>query len=323
MTVSIDVSATFAAPGADRFSLAAALTVDRGETVVVLGPSGSGKTLLLEVVAGFHTHQGTVTTADRDLTNVPPEDRDFGFVFQDYALFPHMTVAENVRYGGRYREDTADIAAVLSALGIGDLVDRHPRTLSGGEKQRVALARSLYVEPGVLLLDEPLSSLDVPTRAALRQDLADTLENQTAVYVTHDRTTARILADRIVVLRDGAIVQRGPPRAVFDRPSSPFVARFTGSNCLPLSDGALALPDGGRLAVGDGSHLAVRPEDVELDPPDPDFVAPVAETLREEGRYRVTLAVAGERLDAFAPVPPDGDEVGVALPRDRLTVLED
>lgn len=300
MTVSIDVSATFAAPGADRFSLAAALTVDRGETVVVLGPSGSGKTLLLEVVAGFHTHQGTVTTADRDLTNVPPEDRDFGFVFQDYALFPHMTVAENVRYGGRYREDTADIAAVLSALGIGDLVDRHPRTLSGGEKQRVALARSLYVEPGVLLLDEPLSSLDVPTRAALRQDLADTLENQTAVYVTHDRTTARILADRIVVLRDGAIVQRGPPRAVFDRPSSPFVARFTGSNCVSVARERLRDELG---ATEEIQEVAVRPEAVSLG--SGGIPAAVERVVREDAAYRISLAVDGQHIEAYVDDPPD------------------
>lgn len=321
MTLEIDVLAAFTAEGADRFEVEADLSVAEGETLVVLGPSGSGKSLLLETVAGFHDHEGTVSLSGRDLTDAPPEDRRIGFVFQDYALFPHRTVRENVAFGERYH-DVRDPDELLTEFGVADLADRYPPTLSGGERQRVALARALAVRPDAFLLDEPLSALDVPTRQGLRELLADVLAGQTAVYVTHNRTTARALADRIAVIRDGVIVQTGTPEAVFERPESPFVARFTGANCLELADGALAVP-GGRLTFdGDGAtHLAIRPEHVVLDPADPDFAAPVTRVLREDGRCRLALDVVGQRLDAYAPDPPEDGEVGVAIPRDRATIL--
>ncbi|WP_440007163.1 ABC transporter ATP-binding protein [Halomicrococcus sp. SG-WS-1] len=336
MSLDVEVSATFTAEGAERFDVRADLRVPAGETLAVLGPSGSGKTLLLETVAGFHDHDGTVRLAGRELSGLAPEERDLGFVFQDYALFPHLTVRENVAFGRRYHDDTRDPAGLLDALGVADLADRYPPTLSGGERQRVALARALLVRPDAFLLDEPLSALDVPTRQSLREDLADVLADETAVYVTHDRTTARMLADRIAVIDDGDIVQVDSPDAIFERPASPFVARFTGANCLELEDGRLP----GTPVTADGEHLAVRPEYVELDPSDPDFRARVERVFPEDGRRRVALSVGGRRFDAYAdgavasrerPTPDGndptvaagdslavGDEVGVAF-RDGRT----
>jgi ABC-type Fe3+/spermidine/putrescine transport system ATPase subunit len=330
MTLEVDLRATFTAEGADRFGVAADLSVADGETLVVLGPSGSGKSLLLETVAGFHDHEGRVALAGRDLTDAPPEERGLGFVFQDYALFPHLSIRENVAFGGNYHE-ARDPDELLAEFGVADLADRYPPTLSGGESQRVALARALAVRPDAFLLDEPLSALDVPTRQTLREVLADVLADETAMYVTHNRTTARAIADRVAVIRDGAIVQTGTPEAIFERPDSPFVARFTGANCLELADGDLAVP-GGRLSfdTDDGAtHLAVRPEHVELDPADSDFSAPVERVLRENGRCRLALDVAGQRLDVYTVAPDSGDfwtsgeEVGVGLPRDRVSLLSE
>jgi ABC-type Fe3+/spermidine/putrescine transport system ATPase subunit len=218
-----DVISTFTAEGAEPFTVDAGFEVGTDENIVILGPSGSGKTLLLESIAGFHGHDGTVTVGGTEIQDRPPEDRDFGFVFQDYALFPHMTVRENVEYGARYRESPRDADELLAELGVAHLAERNPPTLSGGEKQRVALARALAVRPEVLLLDEPLAALDVPTRQSLRDDLVDVLADVTSVYVTHNRTTARAIADRILVMQDGQVVQRGTPEDVFERPESPTV----------------------------------------------------------------------------------------------------
>ncbi|MFC4358080.1 ABC transporter ATP-binding protein [Halobium salinum] len=337
MSLHAEIRARFTAPGAEPFVVDAALDADAGETLVVLGPSGSGKTLLLEAVAGFHSCEGRVAVDGRDVSDLPPEARNFGFVFQDYALFPHMTVAENVRFGERYLDDGAEVDArsLLDSLGVADLADRYPPTLSGGERQRVALARSLAVAPDAFLLDEPLSALDAPTRAALRGDLADTLADRTAVYVTHDRTTARALADRVAVMHDGQVVQHGTPDDVFERPASPFVARFTGSNVV-----AFDAADAGR-----GSDpVAIRPEHVALVAPGRGDVEGVVErAVREDAAFRVTVALDGpvgavadgsgrdgdalaadRTLDAFAVDPPaPGDRVGVALPEERLARFDE
>lgn len=314
MTLSIDIAATFGG-----FTARASLEVSRGETLVVLGPSGSGKTLLLETIAGFHPHRGTVSLNGRDLTDTPPEDRDFGFVFQDYALFPHMTVHENAAFGGRYRERSRDPDGLLTELGVADLADRYPRTLSGGEAQRVALARALAVSPEVLLLDEPLSSLDVPTRRSLRDDLLGVLDGVTAVYVTHNRTTARILADRIAVMRGGRIVQEGRPDTVFERPASPFVAEFTGGNAIPLdSSVGSALDDVDARAT----HVAIRPEHVALSGGEADVTATVERVVREDATYRVTLDADGIAFDAYTTTPPGvGETVGVSFPAGHRSVI--
>ena len=314
MTLSFDVSATFTA-GGDAFDLAADLTVESGDTFVVLGPSGSGKTLLLESIAGFHDHEGSVRLDGRDLTDVPPERRDFGFVFQDYALFPHMTARENVAFGARYHPEVRDPDELLERLGVDHLAHLRPHTLSGGERQRVAIARALAIRPDALLLDEPLSALDVPTRQALRDDLADAIDDVTAVYVTHNRTTARALADEIAVMRDGRVVQTGSPDEVFRNPASPFVARFVGANVLPVA----ALGTNGETPP-DATVAAVRPEHVELG--GDDARARVERVVREDAAFRVTLAVEEASMDAFVHDPPTtGEEVGLTLPEEHVTFL--
>ena len=319
MSLDVDLRGTFTADGADPFTVEAALSVADGETLVVLGPSGSGKSLLLESIAGVRDADGRVAVAGRDVGDAPPEDRGFGFVFQDYALFPHRTVRENVAYGVRYHDDTRDPDALLADLGVAHLADRSPPTLSGGERQRVALARALAVRPDAFLLDEPLSALDAPTRASLRGDLADVLAAETAVYVTHDRTTARAVADRVAVVADGRIRQVGDPDAVFERPDSPFVARFTGANCLPRD----SLPGAVRDSLAPGAHVAVRPEHVILGEEGPDATAALVRSVREDAAYRVTLALGDERVDAFAGEAPRGERVGVSFPRANCHVLGD
>lgn len=317
MSFHADISATFSAEGAASFHVDAAFTVEPGESLVILGPSGSGKTLLLETVAGFHPHDGPVTLEGRDLRAVPPERREFGFVFQDYALFPHMTVTENVDFGSRYHDDTRAAETLLSELGVSDLADRYPPTLSGGEKQRVALARSLAVKPEVMLLDEPLAALDVPTRQALRDDLADVLADVTTVYVTHNRTTARALGDRIAVMNGGQVVQVGTPEEIFERPSSPMVARFTGSNAITIADApsltaALDLPAEGVAAL--------RPEAIEIGD-DGDVRAQVKRVVREDATNRVTLSIDDVTLEAYTDRTPEtGDFLWLTVPSGRVHV---
>ncbi|MFB6152929.1 MAG: ABC transporter ATP-binding protein, partial [Halodesulfurarchaeum sp.] len=278
---------------------------------VILGPSGSGKTLLLESIAGFHNYEGHVHLGDCDITDFPPEKRGFGFVFQDYGLFPHMTVRENVAFGEHYHEDTRDPDALLESLDVSHLAERSPPTLSGGEQQRVALARSLAVRPDAMLLDEPLSALDVPTRQALRDDLAEALADVTSVYVTHNRTTARAIADRIGVMRDGEIVQSGSPGEIFESPASPAVARFVGANVLPA----------GRFDR-DAEAVGIRPEHVEIHPPHPMTQATVERVSREDAASRVVLDWDGERVEAYSTEPPTvGTTVGVTFPEENITEL--
>jgi len=318
VSLEVDVAATFSATGAEPFEIEVSLSVGTGETLVVLGPSGSGKTLLLETVAGYHGHEGVVRADGEDVTDRPPEDRDFGFVFQNYALFPHMTVRENVAFGTRYHPEGRDPEALLSELGITDLAERTPRTLSGGEAQRVALARSLAIRPSTLLLDEPLSALDVPTRETLRTDLAETIADVTALYVTHNRTTALELADRIAVMRDGQVVQTGSPDDVFEHPATPFVAGFTGSNCVPAVEWADAVADG---TVAEGERLAIRPEHVVLG--ESGATATVERATRGDVGHRVRLGREGTAVEAYTTDPPAvGDETTVRFPTDRVTRLQ-
>jgi ABC-type Fe3+/spermidine/putrescine transport system ATPase subunit len=336
-----DIRSTFTADGAEPFTVDATLEVESDESLVVLGPSGSGKTLLLETIAGFHEHAGTVTASGTDITDRVPEERGFGFVFQDYALFPHMTVRENVEYGTRYRESSRDADELLSELGVAHLAERNPPTLSGGEKQRVALARALAVQPEVLLLDEPLASLDVPTRQSLRDDLVDLLDDVTSIYVTHSRTTARAIADRIAVMEDGRVVQRGTPEDVFERPQSPMVARFTGSNVIDISaapslravldgdTGFRARPNGGSRSrsarngdtdgVDDPEYVTIRPEAIELGDPDGDVSGTVEHVVREDATHRATVAFDAVTVEVFTESPPAvGAETSLTFPRDRL-----
>jgi len=218
------------------------LEVKKEEYFVILGPTGAGKTLLLELIAGFHfPDEGRILIDGKDMTFSPPEERNIGFIYQDYMLFPHFTVEKNIAFGLRARQQGCfkrerreeierKVKEVLQMLGIEHLAKRRPATLSGGEQQKVAIARALAIEPRILLLDEPLSALDMRTKEHLREDLRRlNRENGiTMVHVTHDQTEAAMLADRIAVMMRGRIVQIGTPREIFSRPASAEIAEFVG-----------------------------------------------------------------------------------------------
>ena len=216
------------------------MQVRQGEMLSLLGPSGCGKTTTLRMIAGFEQPSGgQIRIAGRDVTGVPVERRGLGMVFQTYALFPHLTVFENVAFGLRLRRrDTAQIKeAVQTALGrvgLDGFDSRMPRQLSGGQQQRVSLARALVVEPSVLLLDEPLSNLDLKLREQLRDEIRmiQRATGLTALYVTHDQGEAMAMSDRVAVMRAGRIEQIGPPREIYERPATTFVARFIGQSNL-------------------------------------------------------------------------------------------
>ena len=212
------------------------LTVEAGEFVVLLGPSGSGKTTLLSILGGFLTpNEGTVTINGQDMTRVPPARRPTITVFQDYALFPHMTIDENIAFGlimhkvGK-AERTKRIAEVLDLVGLPDAGPKKPHELSGGQRQRVALARSLAVEPSVLLLDEPLGALDLKLRRQMQEELKDIQQRvgTTFIHVTHDQEEAMAIADQIVVMNEGRIEDKGTPERVYLNPYSLFAASFMG-----------------------------------------------------------------------------------------------
>jgi molybdopterin-binding protein len=263
------------------------LNVAADEYFVVLGPTGAGKTVLLETIAGlFQPRKGHILMDGADVTHIAPEHRGIGFVYQDYALFPHLTAAENIAFGLRLRKGHARgpqnpsieqrVTEMSQLLSIDHLLHRKPRTLSGGEQQRVALARALVVEPRLLLLDEPLSALDPETREDLQRELARVHRQlgTTTLHVTHDFEEAVALADRIAVVHRGRIVQVGPPEDIFRRPANAFVARFVGvRNVFPGTVGESRETTYATFRSGDleiavttdltGTvHASIRPEDI-------------------------------------------------------------
>jgi len=329
------------------------------EVLAVLGPSGSGKTTLLSLVAGIaEPASGSILLDGRELVGRPLEDRRVGMVFQEGALFPHMTARENVEYAAVSDERVADLAATLELEGV---LDRRPPTLSGGERQRVALARTLAADPDVLLLDEPLSSLDAPIRKRLRDELHDLFASLDipVLYVTHDQRTATALGDRLAIVGDGTLEQVGSPSAVLDRPASRFVARFTGTE--NLFEGTVAERTGGDILVrvGDvrfqtaGSTVAesavpgaavtvcIHPSRVELEPLDASVdggaeqanavTGTVARWLNEGNEYRIDVEVSGG-LTLVANVRPPtferlgvdiGSEIRVLAPRESIHLIPD
>lgn len=214
--------------------------MEEGSIYTLLGGSGSGKTTILKVIAGFiKPHRGSVEIRGRDVTGLPPEKRGIGFVFQHYALFPHMNVRSNIEYGYRIRQKGQEkiIKELMEMLGLEGLDDRLPAELSGGQMQRVALARALATEPDLLLMDEPLSALDASLRSGLRKELRSILNEKgiSALYVTHDQEEALDLSDRIGVLERGRIIEEGAPREIYWRPRRTFTADFLGfRNILPV-----------------------------------------------------------------------------------------
>jgi thiamine transport system ATP-binding protein len=282
------------------------LSVAEGEFFTLVGPSGCGKTTTLRLVAGFEAPTGgTVRFGGRDVAGVPPEDRDVGVVFQSYALFPHMTVAENVAYGLNFADppggvsDDERVAELLELVDLPDAGDRDPDSLSGGQQQRVAMARALAPGPDVLLLDEPMSALDARLRERLRVQVREIQQELgiTTVYVTHDQEEALAISDRVAVMRDGAAEQVGEPRAVYRRPASRFVAEFVGDNNV-LDGRVTAIEDDTATVDVGGETVADRGDG-----------ATTAEVGREASDAGPTLSVGlGDR---------DGRPVSVG---DRLTV---
>jgi putative spermidine/putrescine transport system ATP-binding protein len=260
------------------------LDADKGEFVSFLGPSGCGKTTTLRMIAGFEQPTaGTITVGGTDITHRPPNRRNVGMVFQSYALFPNMNVADNVGFGLRVRKRPKDqirkrVAELLDLIHLPDKGDRYPWQLSGGQQQRVALARALAIEPEVLLLDEPLSALDAKIRVALRKEIR-AIQRQlgiTTVYVTHDQEEAMSLSDRVVVMSEGRIEQIGPPPEIYNFPATPFVASFVGTlNLLPAT-----------VVGGGGSTIAVAGQEITS-----------AKPIDGAGRSRVTVALRPEAIE--------------------------
>ena len=266
------------------------LAIEEGELFTLLGPSGCGKTTLLRLIAGFYNaDQGEIRFDERLMNQVPAHERGIGMVFQNYALWPHMTVYENVAYGLKLRkiphaEIAERIRVVLENVKLTELEHRYPGQLSGGQQQRVALARALVLNPDILLLDEPLSNLDAKIRVQVRAEIRKLQQRLgiTTIYVTHDQEEALAMSDRIAVFNQGRVLQIGPPKELYERPASRFVADFIGTNNLidgtvreiqPQQQRALcdtrlgtitAIPDK-RLSAGSKCVICVRPENIAID----------------------------------------------------------
>ncbi len=330
------------------------LDVAAGEFVCFLGPSGCGKTTLLRAIAGLDRQdEGKIFIGGRDVSNLPPAARDFGIVFQSYALFPNLTVADNIGFGlVNRRSDPAAVkrrvTELLETIGLPEQADKYPVQLSGGQQQRVALARALATSPNLLLLDEPLSALDARVRLRLRDELK-ALQRRlgiTSIMVTHDQDEALGLADRMVVMNQGVIEQVGSPREIYGQPSTAFVADFVGTmnfvNCVATTTDRvhvgtieikLGRPHG--LNVGTPGRLGIRPEAVQihshLNGFDNSLMAHIDEVGFHGGFVRASLsplAAPGVRIAAdlstgmadlpgFAP----GTDVPISLPPERLRVF--
>lgn len=312
-----------------------ALSVERGEAVALLGPSGCGKTTTLRMVAGLLApSEGKIVIDGRDITTLPAYRRNMGYVFQSYALFPHLDVAENIAFGLAERgiaagERRARVTEALGLIRLSGLERRRPRELSGGQQQRVALARALVIRPDVLLLDESLSNLDAKLREAMRDEIREIQRRLsiTTLFVTHDQVEALSLCDRVAVMDRGRIQQLGTPRDIYERPANRFVASFVGrANVLPVER-----RDGGAVVGGTGiagadmppgeTDLFIRPQHLRLlSPSEPSgelnrlggtvvhtvFVGERSEVLVDTAAGRLTL-----ELPAGSSAPPAGTSVAV------------
>lgn len=330
----------------DRVSI----EIGRGEFVCFLGPSGCGKTTLLRIIAGLEVQsEGRIEQAGRDISTLPPAQRDFGIVFQSYALFPNLSVAANVGYGlvSRKRpkgEIAARVAELLALVGMPEAGEKYPAQLSGGQQQRVALARALATSPGLLLLDEPLSALDARVRIRLRHEIRQIQRRLglTTIMVTHDQEEALGLADRIVVMNQGSIEQVGSPAEIYGQPASPFVADFVGAmnflhgtvtaaGRLQLGQQEIVAPVEG-FTQGSEVTLCIRPEDVQtrnVGAATPnalavtvrglDFLGPFCRASVEGGGLSLTADFSRNLMHDLGIA--EGVELAVALPPARLRVF--
>jgi ABC-type sugar transport system ATPase subunit len=311
------------------------LRIDEGELLVLVGPSGSGKSTVLRLIAGLEAVSGgRIAIGDRDVTGVPPQQRDLAMVFQSYALYPHKSVRDNLAFALQVRRVPAAaiesrVRAAAATLGIEPLLDRRPAQLSGGQRQRVALGRAIVREPRAFLLDEPLSNLDPLLRAGTRAELAllHRRLGATMVYVTHDQEEAMTLATRMAVMNDGRIEQVGAPLEIFERPATTFVAQFVGTPSMNLWPGtALDLPsppaDAATIVIG------IRPHDIEVTRPgggDVDGAVELVEALGAWTTMHVRTGVGPDLVRVAAltglAVRP-GDRIGLRVRRDRLRLFD-
>ncbi|WP_080791848.1 ABC transporter ATP-binding protein [Corynebacterium pacaense] len=342
-------------PGSDRPAVSnLSLDIRDGEFLVLVGPSGCGKSTTLRMLAGLEeVSEGTISIAGRDVTGVSPKDRDIAMVFQNYALYPHMTVAENMEFGlkiagvsKKERRQKAEQAASL--LGLHELLDRKPKELSGGQRQRVAMGRAVVREPKAFLMDEPLSNLDARLRVQMRTEVSRLTKQLgiTTVYVTHDQTEAMTMGDRVAVLKDGELQQVATPSELYDNPANTFVAGFIGSPSMSLFDApvygdglsigrsTVTLPRGlqdsterGRLLVG------IRPEDMQLSTSREntcvELTVTAVEVLGSEAYIYGTTRISPNADPSNLTVRTDGrrhpqvgDVVGVSINEEHLHLFD-
>lgn len=324
------------------------LDIASGEFIALLGASGCGKTTLLRMVAGLESvSAGTIEIDSRDVTTLPPEQRDIAMMFQSYALLPHLTVAENVRFPLRMRgigsrdEQQEKVKAALETVQLGHLGERKPRQLSGGQQQRVALARAIVSTPKVLLLDEPLSNLDARLREDMQVELIEIHQRLglTTIFVTHDQEEALSLADRIVLLNAGQVEQQGTPDEIYNQPATSFASNFIGSaNLVPAE--IIESPDGPVAKFADGqwlaldreeqargnATLALRQEDLTLSASGPGPGAKIRTRVFLGARNRYVMTLAGHPLRALTANDlefADGQDVILSIDPARIRVIRD
>lgn len=324
------------------------LNIASGEFISLLGSSGCGKTTLLRIVAGLESvTEGTVSIDGRDVTELPPEKRDISMMFQSYALLPHLSVAENVRFPLRMRrigtrdEQAEKVRAALETVQLGHLAERRPSQLSGGQQQRVALARAIVSNPKVLLLDEPLSNLDARLREDMQVELIEIHKRLglTTIFVTHDQEEALSLSDRVVLLNAGRVEQQGTPDEIYNQPSTSFASNFIGSANLiraeivvgasgsvaKLADGQVLALDANEASPGVVT-LAIRQEDITLAQDGEGVGAHLRTRVFLGARNRYVLSVAGETLRALTSndvVFADKSAVRVTVDPSRIRVIRD
>ena len=320
----------------------ATLDIARGETLVLLGPSGCGKTTMLRIIAGLELPDagGKVLFDGKDMTSVPIERRNVGMVFQSYALFPNMSVSDNIGYGLKIRgvpdkDRAARVAELVALTNIAGLENRRIDQLSGGQRQRVALARAVAIRPGILLLDEPLTALDAALRDRLRGELNRLLRalGITTIYVTHDQAEAMELGDRVVVMQKGTIAQIGTPREIYFTPQNRFVAEFIGAANIveaPVENGHLVLP-GGRQAIGGNANMPaavamIRPETIRVVETGSAQLSGIVDSVGFIGdRQRLVVSgVSSKPLTIDAPntvQAKTGERIGLLISPDAVRLL--
>ena len=331
----------------DRTEVLHGINIDiaDGEFVVLVGPSGCGKSTTLRMIAGLESiSEGTITIGDRLVNNLEPKDRNIAMVFQNYAIYPHMSVRKNIGFGLRTsklskQDKHQRVIDVAGTLGMSDLLDRKPDQLSGGQRQRVAIGRALVRDPDIFLFDEPLSNLDAQLRTQMRLEIKKLHQRvgKTIVFVTHDQIEAMTLADRIVIMKDGHIQQTGTPYEVFHRPNNTFVAQFIGAPAMNLlsgiwRDGSVQLQNGNRIPVNgiqaeEGQRIAVglRPDDLAVSTDQTLLSGDVVLTEPLGAETLVYVSVNDQEIIAKAPgrsPPAAGDTISMFAEPENIHLFD-